>query len=80
MITHGSIPPTEDAATYGAMTSAELEQVVVQAAQAAAAWGSVPVGARLEALTRLAAELRAPKDGLAAMITAEMGADRRGRG
>jgi succinate-semialdehyde dehydrogenase/glutarate-semialdehyde dehydrogenase len=60
-------------ATYDAMTPEQLEQVVVRAAHAAAEWGSVPVGARLEALTRLAAELRASVDGLAALVTAEMG-------
>ncbi|MFI6675727.1 aldehyde dehydrogenase family protein [Kribbella sp. NPDC050470] len=60
-------------ATYGAMTPAELEQVVVQAAAAAAEWGAVPVAARLEALTRLAAELRGSADDLAAVVTAEMG-------
>jgi succinate-semialdehyde dehydrogenase/glutarate-semialdehyde dehydrogenase len=60
-------------ATYEAMTPAELEQVVVQAAQAAADWGSVSVSERLAALTRLAAELRASADELAALITAEMG-------
>ncbi|TCO35851.1 succinate-semialdehyde dehydrogenase/glutarate-semialdehyde dehydrogenase [Kribbella steppae] len=60
-------------AKYGAMTPAELEQVVVHAAEAAASWGAVPVSARLEALTRLAAELRAAGDGLAELMTAEMG-------
>ncbi|WP_433167344.1 aldehyde dehydrogenase family protein [Kribbella sp. CA-247076] len=60
-------------ATYGAMTPAELEQVVVQAADAAGAWGRVAVSDRLAALTRLAAELRGSKDALAAMMTAEMG-------
>ncbi|MFI7062741.1 aldehyde dehydrogenase family protein [Kribbella sp. NPDC050124] len=59
-------------ATYGAMTPTELEQVVVQAAAAAAEWGAVPVSDRLAVLTRLAAELRAA-DGLADLITAEMG-------
>ncbi|GAB2663093.1 aldehyde dehydrogenase family protein [Kribbella swartbergensis] len=60
-------------ATYDAMTPAQVEQVVVLAARAAAGWGSVPVGARLEALTHLASELRASANVLAALITAEMG-------
>ncbi|MEJ1105495.1 MULTISPECIES: aldehyde dehydrogenase family protein [unclassified Kribbella] len=70
-----TINPTDGTtlATYDAMTPAELEQVVVQAAQAAASWGSVPVVARLDALTRLARELRASSEGLAGLITAEMG-------
>ena len=69
-----TVNPTDGTtlATYDAMTPAQLERVVVQAAQAAAGWGSVPVGARLEALTRLAAELRGAT-GLAALVTAEMG-------
>ncbi len=60
-------------ATYDAMTPEQLEQVVVEAAQAAARWGSVPVGARLEVLTRLALQLRASRDELATLITSEMG-------
>ncbi|TCO45017.1 succinate-semialdehyde dehydrogenase/glutarate-semialdehyde dehydrogenase [Kribbella antiqua] len=70
-----TVNPTDGTtpATYDAMTLQQLEQVVAQAAQAAAEWGSVPVGERLEALTRLASELRASADGLAALITAEMG-------
>jgi len=60
-------------ATYPAMTPTEVGQLVVRASDAASTWGRVPVGARVEALTRLAAVLRAERDRLAALITAEMG-------
>ncbi|TDO47395.1 succinate-semialdehyde dehydrogenase/glutarate-semialdehyde dehydrogenase [Kribbella sp. VKM Ac-2527] len=60
-------------AEYRPMTPTEVDQVVGQAASAAASWGSVELPARLEALTRLAQELRGGRDQMAALITAEMG-------
>jgi acyl-CoA reductase-like NAD-dependent aldehyde dehydrogenase len=60
-------------AAYPAMTPAEIDQIVSRGAQAAASWGRVDVGVRLDALTRLARILRAGRDRLATLITTEMG-------
>lgn len=60
-------------ATYESMTLKQVEQAVQRGHDAAARWGETSLPSRLEALTRLAAQLRKESPRLAALITAEMG-------
>ncbi|MFQ6171211.1 aldehyde dehydrogenase family protein [Oryzobacter sp. R7] len=60
-------------ASYEPMTGAEVEAAVAAGAAAAASWGRVPVAERAARLTDLAGLLRAEADGLAALVTREMG-------
>ncbi|MEV6415463.1 aldehyde dehydrogenase family protein [Kribbella sp. NPDC051718] len=60
-------------ARYESMTHAQVEDAVQRGFDAAARWGGTSLPARLEALTRLAAQLRTESPRLAALITAEMG-------
>lgn len=60
-------------ARYEAWDAARLEQATAAAHQAALAWGLQALPRRVAALQRLADQLRAQKDRLAALITAEMG-------
>src|SRR5688500_11409846 len=58
---------------YPAMTPADIEAAVAQAAAAAADWGRTPVAERLAAVARLAAVLRERSEELAALVPREMG-------
>lgn len=60
-------------ATYEGWNKDQIEQAVVAGNAAAAAWGQRPLQERVEAIRRLAQQLRAEKDSMAALITAEMG-------
>ncbi|WP_050470432.1 aldehyde dehydrogenase family protein [Herbaspirillum chlorophenolicum] len=60
-------------ATYEGWNKDQIEQAVVAGHAAAAAWGQRPQQERVEAIRRLAQQLRADKDSMAALITAEMG-------
>lgn len=60
-------------ATYEGWNKDQIEQAVVAGHAAAAAWGQRPLQERVEAIRRLAQQLRADKDSMAALITAEMG-------
>lgn len=59
--------------TYQVFTDEQIEQAVAAGATAATAWGRQPLAGRVEAVRRLAAELRKQKATFAALITAEMG-------
>jgi acyl-CoA reductase-like NAD-dependent aldehyde dehydrogenase len=59
--------------TYPAFSAEQIEQAVAQGHAAALAWGREPLATRVQAVRRLAAELRAQKDAFAQLITAEMG-------
>ncbi len=59
--------------TYPAFSAEQIEQAVAQGQAAALAWGREPLATRVQAVRRLAAELRAQKDAFAQLITAEMG-------
>lgn len=56
-----------------AWTSAQLEQALAQAADAAPRWAATPVEERCRVVRRAAAVLRARRDELAAIVTREMG-------
>ncbi len=58
---------------YEAWTPMQADQAVDRAHAAAAVWGRQPLENRVAAVHRLAATLRAHKDELAALVTAEMG-------
>ncbi len=58
---------------YAAWTPAQVDQAVDQAYAAAAAWGRQALATRVAAVRRLADTLRAHKQELAALVTAEMG-------
>lgn len=60
-------------ATYEGWNKDQIEQAVVSGHAAAAAWGQRPLQERVEAVRRLAQQLRAEKESMAALITAEMG-------
>ncbi|MFJ3055000.1 aldehyde dehydrogenase family protein [Herbaspirillum sp. NPDC087042] len=60
-------------ATYAGWDQARVEQAVAAGHAAAADWGRRPLQERVEAIRRLAQQLRADKDSMAALITAEMG-------
>ncbi len=60
-------------ATYQAWDSARIETALAAAHRAALDWGRRPLAERVEAVSRLAEELRRQKDGLARLMTAEMG-------
>lgn len=60
-------------ATYAGWSKEQLEQAVEAGASAAAQWGQRPLQERVDAIRRLAQQLRAEKDSMAALITAEMG-------
>lgn len=67
-------PATGDVlATYTGWNKQQIETAVAAGHAAAAAWGQRPLSERVEAIRRLAAQLRAEKDSMAALITAEMG-------
>jgi succinate-semialdehyde dehydrogenase/glutarate-semialdehyde dehydrogenase len=59
--------------TYEGLNAEQIESTVNTAYAAALAWGQVPIAQRVEAVRRLAGELRAQKDSFAALITQEMG-------
>ncbi|RDK07503.1 aldehyde dehydrogenase family protein [Cupriavidus lacunae] len=59
--------------TYEAWSAQQIEAAVAAGHAAATAWGCQPLAARVEAVRRLAAELRNQRDKFAALITAEMG-------
>lgn len=60
-------------ARYPAWSAARIDQATGQAHAAAQAWGRQPLPQRVDALRRLAAELRRQQAGLAQRVTAEMG-------
>lgn len=60
-------------ATYEAWGRDRVDEAVDAAHAAAAAWGRQPLETRVEAVRRLAQQLRVQKDRCAALITAEMG-------
>ncbi|WP_431289084.1 aldehyde dehydrogenase family protein [Roseateles chitinivorans] len=70
-----TINPTtgETLATFEAWGREQVDQAVDAAHAAALAWGGQPLSARADIVRKLADELRASKDSLAALITAEMG-------
>ncbi len=59
--------------TYPAFSAAQIEQAVAQGHAAALAWGREPLATRVQAVRRLADELRQQKETFAQLITAEMG-------
>ena len=59
--------------SYPAMGPAEVERAVARGADAARAWGQVPVAERAALLSRLATHLRTDAERYAALVTAEMG-------
>lgn len=59
--------------TYDGWSSQQIDQAVSAGAAAAAQWGQRTLQERVEAVRRLAQQLRAEKDSMAALITAEMG-------
>jgi succinate-semialdehyde dehydrogenase / glutarate-semialdehyde dehydrogenase len=73
MITTTNPATGQPLATYQPMTSEQLEQAVQRGHATAARWGETSLVSRLEALTRLAAQLRAGSPRLATLITTEMG-------
>ena len=75
MTTVTTINPADGSvlAGYDAMGPAEIEQALAAGAEAAAAWGQVPVTVRAALLARLAAHLRADAERYAALVTSEMG-------
>jgi succinate-semialdehyde dehydrogenase/glutarate-semialdehyde dehydrogenase len=73
MITTTNPATGQPLATYESMTPEQVEQAVERGHAAAARWAETSLPVRLEALTRLAALLRAESPRLAALITAEMG-------
>ena len=70
-----SIDPTSgnELARYDFHSDSDVESALEGAATAQAAWRGTPITERVNLLTRMASALRANKDRLAAMITAEMG-------
>lgn len=58
---------------YEDWSDARIDEAVQRGHTTALAWGCTPLAARVEALRRLATELRRTKHELAALITAEMG-------
>ena len=58
---------------YAAMTAEDVEAAVAAGADAARAWGRVPVADRLRAVRRLGDVLRDRSEALAALVTSEMG-------
>lgn len=59
--------------SYPAMGPAEVERAVARGADAARAWGQVPVAERAALLSRFATHLRTDAERYAALVTAEMG-------
>lgn len=59
--------------TYDTMNSQVIEAVVARGHKAALAWGQQPVSVRVDAVRKLAEELRRQKDDFAQLITDEMG-------
>ncbi|MFT3955811.1 MAG: aldehyde dehydrogenase family protein [Piscinibacter sp.] len=59
--------------TYEAWTWPRIHQAVDEAHQAAVRWGQQPLEVRVEAVRRLAEQLRKQRDAFASLITAEMG-------
>ncbi|BDB24754.1 succinate-semialdehyde dehydrogenase [Cupriavidus sp. TA19] len=59
--------------TYDAWSAQQIEDAVAAGHAAAAAWGRQPLAVRVDAVRRLAAELRNQRDKFAALVTAEMG-------
>ncbi|MCP3729968.1 NAD-dependent succinate-semialdehyde dehydrogenase [Sphingomonas sp. MG17] len=71
----GSTNPAtgETFARFDEQNSAEIDGVLARAAAAQREWRHVPVERRVELLRAIAKELRAERDRLAAIVTAEMG-------
>lgn len=63
----------EELARYAAWSEARVQRAVAEGHAAAWAWGQQPLAVRVEAVRRLAAELRRQKPQLAGLITREMG-------
>lgn len=59
--------------TYTAWSAAEIDAAVARGHEAALKWGRQPLDTRIDAVRRLAAELRRQKDSFARLITTEMG-------
>lgn len=70
-------PWTGEIHRYAMMAPAEVEARLAAAATAFPAWASAGLDARAAVLRRVAAELRARRDALAAVVTDEMGKLRR---
>lgn len=67
-------PATEEIlAEYPAMTSPEVEEVLLCSEEAARLWKDIPVSVRKKSMTRLAELLRKEKDEHGALIAREMG-------